>query len=78
MAQLHVYLPDETADRVRERAVARGLSVSRYLAEVVAKEIRSEWPVGFFERVVGAWAGTPLERAPQGEPERREALIARR
>ena len=33
----------------------------------------AEWPPGFFERTAGRWAGE-LERAPQGEYERREPL----
>jgi hypothetical protein len=32
------------------------------------------WPVGFFERTAGQWAGEPLERAPQGDYEVREEL----
>jgi len=32
-----------------------------------------EWPPGFFERTAGKWVGE-LERAPQGEYERREQL----
>ncbi len=32
-----------------------------------------QWPPGFFERTAGAWVGE-LERLPQGEYEKREAL----
>jgi hypothetical protein len=31
------------------------------------------WPLGFFEETAGAWQGE-LERAPQGEYEKREEL----
>jgi hypothetical protein len=33
-----------------------------------------DWPDGLFERTAGAWQGEPLERAPQGEYERRQEL----
>lgn len=34
----------------------------------------NDWPVGFFERTAGQWAGECLERAPQGDYEVREDL----
>ena len=33
-----------------------------------------EWPTHFFSQVVGAWAGDPLVRAPQGDFEARRSL----
>jgi len=71
--QMHLYLPEEVAAEVRRRAEARGLSVSRYLAELVRREITGGWPEGFFENVVGRWEGE-LVRAPQGEADEREPL----
>jgi hypothetical protein len=71
--QLHLYLPDEIAKTVQQRAEARGISVSRYLAELVRREVAGGWPAGFFEDVVGKWDG-PLERSAEGETERRESL----
>jgi hypothetical protein len=35
---------------------------------------KAHWPEGLFERTAGAWQGEPLERAPQGEYERRMEL----
>ena len=69
MPQLHCYLPDIVAKEVQLRAKALGMSVSAYLAEVVRRDIRSTWPEGFFEEVVGGWRGAPLKR-PQEEPDR--------
>ncbi|MDA2927151.1 hypothetical protein MYX78_07955 [Acidobacteria bacterium AH-259-G07] len=60
--------------RIRDEARARGLSVSRYLAEIIQREVTIGWPDGFFEKVVGAWKAEPLERAPQGEFEVRDEL----
>ena len=50
------------------------MSVSRYLADIVSREVGGEgWPEGFFEDVLGGWEGE-LERSPQGAYEKRERL----
>jgi len=72
MPQLHLYVSDELAERLREKAKARRLPLSRYLSEVVAREVAPSWPAGFFEDVLGGWQGEPLERTPQGEPQARD------
>ncbi|MBN1865667.1 hypothetical protein JW916_00090 [Candidatus Sumerlaeota bacterium] len=74
MSQLHFYVPDETAKALRERARAAGLSVSRYLATVVRRDLGEGWPKGYFDKVVGGWQGKPLRRASQGALEKRETL----
>jgi len=74
MPQLHLYVSDELAAEVEQRAKKHGLSVSRYLAEVVRRDIVTTWPKGFFEDIVGGWVGEPLERPPQGELETRQDL----
>jgi hypothetical protein len=74
MPQLNLYVNDELAERIRKAADDADLSVSRYLAELVQREIATEWPADFFESVVGGWQGEPLERAPQGEYEPRETF----
>lgn len=71
--QLHLYLPDEVAKAVQKRAEARGISVSRYLAELVRREVGAGWPNGYFEDVVGKWEGK-LERPEQGSLEPREPM----
>ena len=74
MPQLHLYVPDTTAEFLKRRAEERGLTLSRYLAEVVRKEADTEkWPEGFFEDVLGTWEGE-LTRPPQGLYEERENL----
>jgi hypothetical protein len=72
MPQLHLYVSDELAAEVEQRARKRGLSVSRYLAEVVRRDVVTTWPKGFFEEIYGGWVGEPLHRPPQGEVEARE------
>ena len=72
MPQLHTYVPKSLAERVTARAKARGVPVSRYLADLIRRDVELGWPEGFFERVVGGWKGAPLRRAPQGRLEDRQ------
>lgn len=74
MAQLHLYLPADLADEVKERAKAEGLSVSAYLAAIVRSQLTRHWPEDFFSTVVGGWVGEPLERPEQPPLERREDI----
>ena len=74
MAQLHLYVPDDVAEAVRERAKAKGLTVSAYLAEIVRGQLNDQWPKDFFSKVVGGWVGEPLERPAQPPIERRENI----
>lgn len=74
MPQLHLYVPEALSARIKMRAQSEGKTVSKLLAELVAREMGEGWPPGFFEEVVGGWQGEPLERAPQGEPEDRDDL----
>lgn len=75
MPQLHFYVPDNIANKVKQRAQETGLSTSKYLAELVVNQVGGqEWPEGFFEEVVGSWQGEPLQRPPQGQFEAREPL----
>ncbi len=71
MAQLHCYVPDEVAKKLRQRADNAHLSVSKYLAQLIKKEIGDEWPEGYFD-IFGSWEGAPLERPEQGNFEKRE------
>ena len=74
MPQLHLYVPETTAELLKRRAAERGLTLSKYLAEVVRQEADGEeWPEDFFEDVLGAWEGE-LRRSPQGLYEEREGL----
>ncbi len=74
MPQLHCYVPENLAARLRQRAEAQGLSVSRYLAELVRHDVEASWSASFFSDVVGGWQGEALTRPAQGEPEVRDAL----
>ncbi len=74
MPQLHLYVPEDLADEITRRARARGLSVSRFLNELVHQQVATAWPEDYFETVVGGWQGKRLARAPQGRPESRDRL----
>ena len=75
MPQLHFYVPEQIANRVRQEAKAAGLSISQYLAEVVKKDLQPQWPADFFEKVVGGWQGELLERAEQGAFDVRDPVL---
>ena len=74
MPQLNLYVDDELMERIRRAADTAELSISRYVAQLVRREIENEWPENFFEEVLGGWQGEPLTRASQGMSEEREAL----
>ena len=75
MAQLHCYVPKEIAQQAQRRASQSGLSLSRYLAELVKRDAQTSatWPEGYFD-IFGKWEGTPLERPSQLPLEVRQAL----
>lgn len=74
MPQLHAYVPTRVADRLHARARARGIPVSRYLAELIQRDVDLGWPPDFFDQVVGGWKGEPLRRPPQGKAQERDKL----
>jgi hypothetical protein len=65
-------------DGVLHLSVPLGTPEAEFEVVVVAQPALPEaadgdWPPGFFEETAGAWQGE-LERAPQGEYEKREEL----
>ncbi|MFQ5436401.1 MAG: hypothetical protein ACE5FD_16170 [Anaerolineae bacterium] len=75
MPQLHLYVPEKIARKVRQKAQQSGLSASRYLAELVKRDVAIGWPESFFIEVVGGWQGEPLTRPSQGEFDLRESWV---
>jgi len=73
MAQLHFYLPDHIAEKLKNKAKKAHLSVSKYMAEIAKREVENEWPEGYFE-LFGQWQGEELERAEQLPYEQRETF----
>ena len=73
MAQLHFYIPDSVADKIKAKAERAHLSVSKYIAELAKKEVANDWPDDYFE-LFGKWQGQALERPEQQAFEHREAF----
>ena len=74
MPQLHCYVPEPLAHKVQERAAAAGISTSRYLADLIRRDVGSGWPQGYFEQVVGSWQGEELVRPEQPPLDAREVF----
>ena len=49
MPQLHFYVPDDFAKRIKARAAQARLPISRYLAELVKRDVGQDWPKGYFD-----------------------------
>jgi hypothetical protein len=76
MAQVTLYLDEETKRRMRAAARAAGLSQSRWLAELVRRGTMGEWPAEVRE-LAGAWPAFPDAddlRRGSGRDVEREAL----
>ena len=75
MAQLHCYVPEEIARQAQRRAAQSGLSLSRYLAELVKRDAGASagWPENYFD-IFGKWKGAPLERPPSVPLEVRQKI----
>jgi hypothetical protein len=58
MAQITLYLDDETEAKVRAAAKASGLSQSRWVSELIRQKTADEWPASV-QRLAGAWADLP-------------------
>jgi hypothetical protein len=73
--QLSLYIDDKLRKSLEDKARARGVSLSRYVAQLLERDLaqQSDWPPGYFEEVLGGWKGD-LERPPQGKEEVREEL----
>ena len=68
MPQLHLYVSDDVAETLRARADEAGLSMSRYLAKVVADATDSGWPPGYFDAVCGSCPDFPYPEDPPDPP----------
>ena len=55
MAQVTLYLDDDTAKRLKTAAKQAGLSRSRWLAQIVQERTATEWPQAVKD-LAGAWA----------------------
>ena len=61
MPQLHLYVSAEIAEALRRKAKAQNASVSKFLADLVKREVGLGWPEGY-EHVLGGWQGPAPSR----------------
>jgi len=73
MAQLHFYIPDPIAKKIKIKADHAHLSVSKYLAKLAKREVDNQWPENYFNNF-GQWQGDELQRPKQEQIEQREIL----
>jgi len=76
MSQVTIYFDNETESRLKAAAKARGIPVSRWVAELVREKMATDWP-GEVRGLVGVWADLPESerlREAQGEDVPREPL----
>ncbi|MFT7518423.1 MAG: hypothetical protein ACI9MC_000554 [Kiritimatiellia bacterium] len=64
MAQVTIYLDDETAERMRAFAKSSGVSMSAWLAQLVREKMSSSWPAEV-RSLAGAWADDDFPSAEQ-------------
>lgn len=74
MPQLHCYVADEVAAYLQQKAERAHLSVSKYIALLIQKDIANQWPEGYFD-LFGTWEGSPLQRPEQNAYEQREVML---
>lgn len=68
MAQLTLYIDDETAVRMRTAANAAGVSISRWVADLVRQRTQTNWPAEVVA-LAGAWSDDDAIVAPRdGQP----------
>lgn len=76
MAQLTIYLDNETMAQVKAGAKATGQSQSQWIADSVRLRIRKEWPESI-RALAGAWPDFPPAeriRSQQARDSRRETF----
>jgi len=58
MAQVTIYLDDETEQKARAAARSKGVSLSKWIAERVQQGALSDWP-DYVRELAGAWSDLP-------------------
>jgi len=74
MPQLHFYVPEDLAEQIKARAAKAKQPVSRYIAELVRRDVCQGWPKGYFDRISSASKETAINYEPPGLPEERLPL----
>ena len=58
MAQVTIYLDEQTEKMARAAAESDGVSLSKWIAQRIQKDTRTEWPTGVRD-LAGAWPDLP-------------------
>ncbi len=66
MAQVTLYMDEDTMARMRAAAAAAGLSMSAWLAQLVRERTRTAWPPEVLA-LAGAWEDAPTAEALRAE-----------
>ena len=74
MPQLHCYVPENLVKQLQDKANQAHLSLSKYLAMLIKKDLGNQWPEGYFD-LYGSWEGEAIQRADQGVVEERDNLL---
>ncbi|MGK7922002.1 MAG: hypothetical protein AB4080_18560 [Trichodesmium sp.] len=71
-------------DRLKSLADKNNRTLEEEITEILEQALETEveikpkyegWEPGFFEEVIGGWAGEPLVREPQPEYQEKEPLL---
>jgi hypothetical protein len=68
MAQLTVYIDEETRRKIEIAARRAETSVSQWVKQRLASALETEWPEGYFE-LLGSLKGVDIVRPAQPRPE---------
>ena len=68
MAQLTVYIDDETRKKIEVAAARAKTSVSAWVKQRLSRALETDWPEGYFE-VLGCLKDVSLERPPEPSTE---------
>jgi hypothetical protein len=68
MAQLTVYIDDETRQRIEVAARQAEVSISQWVKKRLSTALETEWPEGYFE-LLGSLRADDFESPPELRPE---------
>jgi hypothetical protein len=49
MPQMHFYVPDKVARKIKDNAKRLGVSSSKYVSQLVTEKVDGVWPAGYLE-----------------------------
>lgn len=54
MTQLAIYIEDRLSEKLEKAVKASGKSKSKWIADIIEKELNDQWPENFF-KLAGSW-----------------------